>query len=1010
MEAGAGEASLGCASAPHNFPLRGEPPELTLRPEDAGWLEVIEAGQSVAVARAGDGDVMTIPQPLRYGWHWLEAGKGSEVTIRYRDAGQRARGSVDAILHCERTPQLSARLTWLKHAAQIGRDLETPVNLERLAARLDAIGALEADASDAVQRATARHYRAQALGANNRSEEASRAFEEAETLWAAVHDDRRALAAHLGWIEELQAIDAHDKVLALTPDVSSLHGAQTYFSTRLLNSRCLSLQTVGRLGEAEACFRWMLDSYQTLDERAEYVVAAQSLAGLLRDRGNLDEAEKIGVSSLPMAGGPIAAQVRGRLRLMLADIALRRGAVPQALTHFDQALREFDQPLPGSKRWIVNAYLMIAIMYEELGALDESYSALARAIAQLTTIDAPSRMALAMLVYADLEIDAGHVESALWWRRVAEETYSGVGATPSADAARAMRLLEQLDAGDAAGIAAALAGHVPGQPRVELRWQLLAAAFALTQNRLPEAQAAVSALRQFRLPLREQTRLAAFEAGFWLRSGDSARSLQVLFESAKAIGALAAGAGNLTVRYAVQRQQIPLRQQAFEQLLDSPRGVRLPADRIESLFAWLALQQDYASNARGASASDTAFAQAVATELLAPAASVKAAAESTAQRQLLSILAQRGNETAAKAEPSASGAPTLAGVQQALAPDAALVAYLDGGARGALLWITRDAANVFAAAAPDEVRNAQLALRDLLRSPASPVAAIDAAQRRLSKALFGHAPPAPPQRLYVLGDDATDGVAWAALRWPGQAEPVIASTAVSIVQFDPLAAAPTPHPASVKVIVAEQRGGNDASLPRLAAAGVEARQMAPVLAGHDMRVEEDAVATRASVLAALAQPGGWVHIAAHGVAQPQRIGYAGIWLEPAAGDSTPPFLSWLDVLDVGARADLVVLNACRLGDGGNVVGANFSFATAVARAGARHVVAAQWPVSDAASALWVPVFYAALVEDRGNDPARALRAAQLRLRDSREFRHPYFWAGLQTIERLPVAAAAPAAR
>jgi CHAT domain-containing protein len=212
------------------------------------------------------------------------------------------------------------------------------------------------------------------------------------------------------------------------------------------------------------------------------------------------------------------------------------------------------------------------------------------------------------------------------------------------------------------------------------------------------------------------------------------------------------------------------------------------------------------------------------------------------------------------------------------------------------------------------------------------------------------------------------------------------------------------------VIVAEQRGGDDASLPRLAAAGVEARQIEPVLAAHELRVEQDAGATRASVLAALAAPGNWVHVAAHGVAQPQRIGYAGIWLEPAARDNAPPFLSWLDVLDSGAGADLVVLNACRLGDGGNVVGANLSFASAVVRAGARHVVAALWPVSDAASALWVPAFYAALADDGEHDPARALRAAQLRLRDSREFRHPYFWASLQTIERLPVAPPALAAR
>ena len=104
-------------------------------------------------------------------------------------------------------------------------------------------------------------------------------------------------------------------------------------------------------------------------------------------------------------------------------------------------------------------------------------------------------------------------------------------------------------------------------------------------------------------------------------------------------------------------------------------------------------------------------------------------------------------------------------------------------------------------------------------------------------------------------------------------------------------------------------------------------------------------------------------------------------------------------------ADLVVLDACQLGDAGAAVNGNFSFADAVSRAGAAHVVAALWPVSDAAAALWVPAFYAAMTVDPHHDPAQALRSAQLRLRESRAFRHPFFWAGMQTIDRLPIGSA-----
>jgi CHAT domain-containing protein len=59
-----------------------------------------------------------------------------------------------------------------------------------------------------------------------------------------------------------------------------------------------------------------------------------------------------------------------------------------------------------------------------------------------------------------------------------------------------------------------------------------------------------------------------------------------------------------------------------------------------------------------------------------------------------------------------------------------------------------------------------------------------------------------------------------------------------------------------------------------------------------------------------------------------------------------------------------------------------------------------WPVSDAAAAIWVPAFYSALTADPQHDAAEALRIAQLKLRDSRAFRHPFYWAGLQAFARV----------
>ena len=192
-------------------------------------------------------------------------------------------------------------------------------------------------------------------------------------------------------------------------------------------------------------------------------------------------------------------------------------------------------------------------------------------------------------------------------------------------------------------------------------------------------------------------------------------------------------------------------------------------------------------------------------------------------------------------------------------------------------------------------------------------------------------------------------------------------------------------------------------MPVLAGATAEARQIQASLTDRNVSIAENAGATREATLAALADPGAWVHIAAHGIARPQRIGYAGVWLEPASPDAQPVFLSWLDILDAGVDADIIVLNACDLGDSGEAINGNLSFAAAVSRAGAHQVVAALWPISDSAAALWVPEFYSKLSASPEHDTATSLRAAQLRLRSTSVFRHPYFWAGMQATQRMNVA-------
>jgi CHAT domain-containing protein/tetratricopeptide (TPR) repeat protein len=89
------------------------------------------------------------------------------------------------------------------------------------------------------------------------------------------------------------------------------------------------------------------------------------------------------------------------------------------------------------------------------------------------------------------------------------------------------------------------------------------------------------------------------------------------------------------------------------------------------------------------------------------------------------------------------------------------------------------------------------------------------------------------------------------------------------------------------------------------------------------------------------------------------------------------------------RAGIVVLSACETGlaeagNGNESVGLVRAFLVA----GAARVLASQWPVDDAVTAVFMAGFYAALC--RGLTAAQALRLAQAEVR--REHPHPFYWA------------------
>ncbi len=94
---------------------------------------------------------------------------------------------------------------------------------------------------------------------------------------------------------------------------------------------------------------------------------------------------------------------------------------------------------------------------------------------------------------------------------------------------------------------------------------------------------------------------------------------------------------------------------------------------------------------------------------------------------------------------------------------------------------------------------------------------------------------------------------------------------------------------------------------------------------------------------------------------------------------------------------LVVLAACETGLGQVREGeGTLSLAHGFMSTGARHVMASLWRIGDAATRDLMAGFYRRLQD--GDDPVRALAAAQRHLIANSRWKHPYFWAGLVAYE------------
>jgi CHAT domain-containing protein len=172
----------------------------------------------------------------------------------------------------------------------------------------------------------------------------------------------------------------------------------------------------------------------------------------------------------------------------------------------------------------------------------------------------------------------------------------------------------------------------------------------------------------------------------------------------------------------------------------------------------------------------------------------------------------------------------------------------------------------------------------------------------------------------------------------------------------------------------------------LPGAALEAREV-----GDESLVDgaatEEALRTRAS-----SRPWRALHVAAHGLIDPDRPLHSALALHPTGGFDG--LWTAAEVLDGSVRADLVVLSACSAGAGKDLgAEGTLGFVHAFLVAGACRVIASPWDVDDDATRLLMRRLHAEL--RAGAPAATALHRGQAALRAEERWSHPAHWAGWQ---------------
>ena len=1000
--ASASAASLGCDSpAPLEvaLPQSGRLP-VAFTTEHSAWLWIEERGHDLQIDGADGLPLLSVQTPPRHGLSLLRVDASDAIEIARQLSGT-SPARVMLSLDCGAIdPDLQR---WLEEAATVAQHLGGGIGSLSGQSPPAALSALPARAPAPRWRALGLHLQAQWLLLEGRSIDAAPAFIEAARAWDRVGAAAQAAAARVAAAENLRLAGRGSEALALSRAAAGAPDRRHYFGVRLEAARCGALFERGDLPDASACYAWVQAAYAALEEPLEGANAAVNHADLLRRLGQPDEARSRVLAALEALQGPQSAAARGRAELSLAETAAHQGDVSEVLQRLQAAQGQFERA--KEVRWRAHVLRRLASTLLELGAAADAQIALQAAQALLDPQHAPAPYASGQLLQARLLRDRAPYSERIALIQAAQSVADRIDQRELFNAAALERAELEWEFGHRARALEALLTLRDPSPREQARAAHLRRLIEPGTLSTPHVLAAMHPPAAKARAPRGFVALNLSERVAWQREAARRRAIEgapqqaqaELLAAARALDALRLQTGNALLDQALAAQILRLRATAVEL---QARSMRAQAQRDPSderwLLDWLGLGLP-----AGADEASSEFAQ-----LDAELGRLLLGEGSGARAEtLLAALASRS----ARIERQPASADALRASFNARSP---LQILLNGEQQGLQVeWSPQQLGLRVIEDLPD-LREALLRLSRALHNPGTPVqqlhqASADVAARlQLPSSLLARG------SVDVLADDLGLEIEWAVLPGP-EGQPLGETHRLRLLQLSPNAGRPLAL-GTLQLLQAAQRQNPSTAagarggpaLPALRAAEAEAQQILSAL--PDREIRRQALSEREQLLSALLRDDTWLHVSAHGQLQPDLLAGSGLWMDPAAPAGAPQFVSALDVQMRGARAPHVVLNACQLAqnaDGPADLTGQASFAQALVRAGAGHVIAARWPVSDSASQLWVPAYYGALQlqAEAGTplDPAAALRAARQSLQRSRAFRHPYHWAAWVHFEALP---------